>query len=337
MPKQGSNGGQESIAPPLELSPGVWLIPHLNPAFVMSNSYLIVEEKITMLDCGYHPNQREALVQQLEVIGCRLDDIVQVLYTHHHIDHTGGGVLLSHEIPLHHRISCTISGMMRGADDVYDPIRNVPGRVFHDYPDLDRFITAEQKEAVVEWYLRSNPFLGTMEGSVAGLREGEVVNLGSRILQVITAPGHSAHDVMFFEPKNGLLFCGDSLITSGTSFNYLDGGDIPSFLRSLEKIRKLDTRVKDIYPGHGKPIYVGLNRVIDKSRKEIADSCERIVQCLVGGRSLCAVDIFMEINGTGKENWMASFCTHASYMKFLLGSGRIVETTGRPGHFSIAG
>lgn len=319
---------QNDFPHPQEVSPRIWRLPHPVPTFVSSNSYLIVDKTITMIDCGFHPNQQVILEKQFRIIGCDLGDIGQILYTHHHIDHTGGGSLLSHRFGMRHRIIDKVSSDLRDVDRFYDPIRFMPRRVFRDYPELEQIVTRERRDALAERYVRIIPVLGPFAGKIEAMREGEVVDLGSRQLCVHFTPGHGLYDTMFFDLKNGILFCGDGLLTSSTTFNYMDGGNIRVYLNSMEKILGYGYDIHLILSGHGQPIHSRLQDVIGESRKAIEEYCGRILQCLKRNGAMSAVSIFLEVHGTKKASWLSLFCTLASYLKFLRDEGRIEEITG---------
>ena len=79
------------------------------------------------------------------------------------------------------------------------------------------------------------------------LRDGEVIDLGGRVVRVLHTPGHSPGHMCFWEEATGYLFTGD-LVYKGTLFAYYPSTDPAAYLASLEKIAALPAA--RIFPGH---------------------------------------------------------------------------------------
>lgn len=79
------------------------------------------------------------------------------------------------------------------------------------------------------------------------LKDGELISLGNRQLQVIHTPGHSPGHCCFYEAERKYLFSGD-LIYQGCLDAFYPTTDPQLFLQSLEKIQNLS--LNKILPGH---------------------------------------------------------------------------------------
>ena len=82
------------------------------------------------------------------------------------------------------------------------------------------------------------------------LTDGEAVPAGDSALIAIHTPGHSPDHLCFWEQESRLLFCGDlawqgSTVVIPSSY----GGDIGSYLASLERVIALDP--VQMLPAHG--------------------------------------------------------------------------------------
>jgi glyoxylase-like metal-dependent hydrolase (beta-lactamase superfamily II) len=92
--------------------------------------------------------------------------------------------------------------------------------------------------------------------------EGDTLKVGSLELEVWHTPGHTTGQLAF--RLGDLLFSGDNIYRDGCVGN-IDahhGSDIPSFIASLERIRK--SNVKWLLPSHG-PIFRKDNALLDRT------------------------------------------------------------------------
>ncbi len=79
------------------------------------------------------------------------------------------------------------------------------------------------------------------------LRDGDIIDLGGRVIQVLHTPGHSPGHMCFWESARGYLFTGD-LVYKDTLFAYYPSTDPAAYLASLEKIAALPAR--RVFPAH---------------------------------------------------------------------------------------
>lgn len=79
------------------------------------------------------------------------------------------------------------------------------------------------------------------------LKDGDIIDIGKRRIEVVHTPGHSPGHMCFYEKETGYFFSGD-LIYKGTLFADYPSTDPQEYLESAEKTAKLD--VKKILPAH---------------------------------------------------------------------------------------
>ena len=79
------------------------------------------------------------------------------------------------------------------------------------------------------------------------LADGDTIDLGGRVIQVLHTPGHSPGHMCFWEPERGYLFTGD-LVYLDTLFAHYPSTDPQAYLKSLEKVARLPA--KGVFPGH---------------------------------------------------------------------------------------
>jgi len=91
------------------------------------------------------------------------------------------------------------------------------------------------------------------KGDVRFLKDGEILELGDRQIEVVFTPGHTSGSVTFVDTKAGFGFSGDSF----GSGNLLLGVDFSTLIATCEKMDKVMQKynIKQLYPGH----FMGLN------------------------------------------------------------------------------
>jgi hydroxyacylglutathione hydrolase len=92
--------------------------------------------------------------------------------------------------------------------------------------------------------------------------DGDVIEIGSQRLEVWHTPGHTDSQLAF--RRGNLLLSGDNIYRDGSvgAIDAHHGSDIPSFIRSLERIAASD--VEWLLPSHG-PIFRKDDRLLRKT------------------------------------------------------------------------
>ena len=85
------------------------------------------------------------------------------------------------------------------------------------------------------------------------LRDGDVVNLGGRRLEVIHTPGHASNELCLLDREARLLFTGDHFYNGGLS-TYLPGGDHDQFIASTRHLVELMPSFDWLMPAHHQPL-----------------------------------------------------------------------------------
>lgn len=183
-----------------------------------------------LVDSGYatHAQQTVALVAHA-LQGRKLD---RLLNTHLHSDHCGGNAALQRTF------GCRTFIPVAEADKV----RN------WDEEALTYRATGQQCERF---------------GFDATLMPGDVVSLGDMQWQVLAAPGHDPHSLLFYCPDERILLSADALWENGFGvvFPELEGESGFTEVRAtLELIASLD--VKIVIPGHGAP-FTDVRKALD--------------------------------------------------------------------------
>lgn len=85
------------------------------------------------------------------------------------------------------------------------------------------------------------------------IHDGDTVDLGGRVLQVISTPGHTPDAICLLDRKNGLLFTGDTFY-AGPIWLYRPETDLDAYVHSVERIAELTPHLHLLLPSHNVPV-----------------------------------------------------------------------------------
>ena len=187
-----------------------------------THCYLLLgTERALLIDTGLGVSDIRKVVETLTPLP------LLVVTTHVHWDHIGGHHRFGH-FAVHEAEQEWISGAFPLPPGVV--IQNLTHKpcVFPEEFNLDRY--------------------QLFQGSPSQLlRDGDVLELGGRSLQVLHTPGHSPGHCCFYEPDRKYLYSGD-LIYRGCLDAFYPTTDPLSFYQSIQKMCELD--IHRILPGH---------------------------------------------------------------------------------------
>jgi glyoxylase-like metal-dependent hydrolase (beta-lactamase superfamily II) len=156
------------------------------------------------------------------------DKPVVCVASHSHFDHRGG-----------HQEFVECLGHAAEAEIMAEPTRT--NTLLADYVEPHHF-SALPHEGFdpMSFTLAPAPLSGHLD-------EGDVIDLGDRVLRVLHLPGHSPGSIALYEEAAGLLLSGDA-IYDGQLFDHLFHSDTDAYLDSMERLRHLPVSV--VHPGH---------------------------------------------------------------------------------------
>jgi glyoxylase-like metal-dependent hydrolase (beta-lactamase superfamily II) len=220
------------------------------------NTYLLEDEPLTLIDSG--PNSGKALDElerQLDALGHGIEDLELIVITHQHIDHLGLVDIVAKR-----------SGAEVAALDQLAPfVENFGADAERDDEEAAALMLRHGISEEVVRALRQVTGSFRAWGSRAQvgrpLRDGEVIELRDRRLEVQHRPGHSPSDTVFWDADRRILIAADHLIKHISSnpliSRPLDGSAertqaLVTYLESLKRTRGLPVEI--VLAGHGEPI-----------------------------------------------------------------------------------
>lgn len=199
----------------------------------MGRAYILVGDGLTVVDSSL-PRQGRKILQYVERLGKRPEDVRRVVVTHHHVDHMGSAPELLEATGAELYVHEADAPYVRG-ERVQEPNAPAPVRA------LAR---------------RLGPKPPVVPDVHHVLRDGDTISIGGT-LRVIHAPGHTMGSVALLWEDESVLFTGDAL--SHLLRISLPVGlfteDMEQAKRSAAKLATLQFETACF--GHGSPIVGG--------------------------------------------------------------------------------
>lgn len=117
-----------------------------------------------------------------------------------------------------------------------------------------------------------------------GLRDGDVVEVGSLEIRVVATPGHTADSLCFLLPADAAVLTGDTVLGRGTTVVAHPDGRLEDYLATLHRLRALAEEhvLGTVLPGHG-PVLEDPLGVIDFYLEHRKERLEQVAAALSAG------------------------------------------------------
>jgi len=138
-------------------------------------------------------------------------------------------------------------------------------------------------------------FLADYKGKIRDLKDGEVIDLGGRTLEVVFTPAHTPGSTTFLDKKAGYGFSGDSF----GSGNLLLFGTFSQLLATCQKMSALMEKygIKYLHPGHYSGRNVETKQRVDDEATISRDALSGKLKGEAGGRGGLAGSLVISAYG----------------------------------------
>ena len=291
------------------------------------NVYLIEDEPLTLVDAG--PNSGtsfDELQRGIASLGHGLEDIELVILTHQHIDHLG---LVS--------LVAAHSGAEVAAIDAAVPfVENfsVAAQADDDFARdvMLRNGIAEDVADALQSVSRAFRAWGARADVTRVLRDGDLIEMRDRTLEVGFRPGHSPSDTVFLDRERRQLVAGDHLLAHISSNPLItrSAGEpgrrskaLVAYLDSLASTREMDVEL--VLPGHGDPVTD--HRVLIDKRFEMHRKRADRIHRLLADRPRTAHEVAQALWGNiAVTQAFLTLSEVLGHVDLLLDDGRAVAT-----------
>ena len=222
-----------------EVGVKTWLIKE--PGFD-ENIYLLEgQDSSLLIDAGFGMGNLRDFVKSLT------SKPLIIVNTHFHPDHTGG----DYEFPF----VCIGARDMEYAKPFLNPkvVQQITSQMLRDttIADLLKFPESQVEKTIL-----------------IPVNDNYIFKLGDRNVQVINVPGHTPGSIFLLDVKNKTLYTGDNMQTTWLFFK--ESLSVGTYMQSLEKLNRIKGEYNTLYPGHGKPLDIG---ILD----ELKQCCQQIL------------------------------------------------------------
>lgn len=217
---------------------GIMLVsePHVHPLLRCNVWHVRGRDRDLVIDTSLGLAPLRHLVQH------ELGHPLLAVATHTHSDHVGGLAEFT-DRAVHRDEAATLEGTITSTlwtahygETVIGPYRDAG----YDIPVL--MVDAVPPGGIGAEFRDIEPAPATVV-----LDDGDVVDCGDRVFEVLHLPGHSPGSMALWEVATGTLFSGDA-VYDGPLLDELDGSDLDDYVATMHRLRDLPVTV--VHGGH---------------------------------------------------------------------------------------
>lgn len=144
------------------------------------------------------------------------------------------------------------SGMqVHNARELAEKLTDLPIELINTHCDMDHIASNCEFSVVYMNPAETVNYAAAVKSSdIIPVRDGQQIDLGDRILEVIEIPGHTPGSIALLDRGRRVLFSGDT-VQDGQIFLFGPMRSIPSFCHSLKRLEAMMDRFDTVYPSHG--------------------------------------------------------------------------------------
>ena len=214
------------------VAPGAYAINEPRQEEQVTSFLIVGSKRAVLFDSGLGIGRISDVVRKLTALP------VTVLNSHTHFDHVAGNREFED---------------VRNLDEPFSQA-NARGEVGAALRDYAKDTLAEDRVcgSLPPGVTSRTYAMPTWQAS-ATVKDGESLDLGGRMLEVLKTPGHTPDSMCLLDAANGLLFTGDTYY-SGEVFLWAPETDVARYEASIERLAKLAPGLKLLLPAHGPPV-----------------------------------------------------------------------------------
>ncbi len=235
-----------------KISDDIWIIDDHKSVI----SYLVCgSKKCLLVDTGW------GIGNLVEIITSITNLQIVVVNTHVHPDHAGGDYLFQEVYIATEDMKLLDSCFSK--KNRSDMIRHFSGKGLPAGFSKDAWINASFDDIPTK---------------ILPLKNGDIFDLGGRIIEAIALPGHTAGCIALIDSASGILFSGDTVISGEVWLHLEESMPLSIYLNSLKYLDSISGKFEQIFSGHGK------NPVDKKIIRSLIFCVENILDGKIAGK-----------------------------------------------------
>ncbi|TLS36417.1 MBL fold metallo-hydrolase [Pseudalkalibacillus caeni] len=256
------------------------------------NCYLLVGDSVTLVDAGAKTKEaKESIARQIKEAGLSIDNIDQILLTHHHPDHVGLINTLSNE-------KTQLIGHWKNQPWIN---KDEAFLQHHETFFLDLYKQSGVDPVFFKHTKDVRSYLAFAEENSLDMivKEGDVLP-GNEGWKIIETPGHAESHISLYHEKEKTMIAGDHLIKHISSNPLIEAPypgesnrEKPLLQQRDSWKRSLELDLSIVYTGHGDPIFN--TEALIHSRLKSQEERSFIVYEMINERPMTAFEVCQKL------------------------------------------
>ena len=161
---------------------------------------------------------------------------------------------------------------LNNAREIAETLTDLPILLLNTHADGDHVAGNRQFES---FYMHPaeepNYRRGNRPGKIIPVLEGDVLDLGERMLEIIHLPGHTPGSIALLDTENRVLISGDP-IQNGRIFMFGQHRNMMDYIKSLEHLQDWQGCFDEIWPSHASiPVFPDLIEQLHDGAQAVLD------------------------------------------------------------------
>ncbi|UCG69736.1 MAG: MBL fold metallo-hydrolase [Thermoplasmata archaeon] len=227
-----------------------------NGTFPYSNSLLIVDEEVVLIDSGIGDEQINVLKDEIDIL----------INSHYHIDHILGNYIFSELWVVEQEAEVTSS--------------------FDNYKRFAGISGTKIEDNWLGWFHQYFKFHASSPTKT--FKPNEVFKFGETEWRAVHTPGHSPGHCCFYEPNKRIMFSSDLDLTSFGPWYGNPNANLPDFIESIKKLS--NSKMDVIATSHTLPLLEGIPEALEDYLNIIYKREEQILELLKKEKSVSELE-----------------------------------------------